>query len=72
MSISEHPDGTTVYITKALDEMGNGLEKEKILLCRLCYEQTIETVIVPCGHACMCSQCGEKWKQSCSAKKDIK
>ena len=51
-----------------IDCQVNEKEKEKVLPCRLCYERIIQTVIIPCGHACMCNQCGEKWKQKCAKK----
>ena len=30
-------------------------------VCSSCSSSQISAVFVPCGHACMCSQCAEKW-----------
>lgn len=41
---------------KDLDE-----EKEKETECRICYDGKINTICSPCGHACMCRNCGNNY-----------
>ena len=37
---------------------------KKINTCKICFENEIGTVIVPCGHACLCKECSQKYDQS--------
>lgn len=36
--------------------------------CKVCFERTIDTVLLPCGHALLCAQCAADLpKRSCPA-----
>jgi len=32
--------------------------------CQICFDHAIDCVILPCGHLCMCSICGDKMKEN--------
>ena len=36
---------------------GDNEQARKINECNICLENIINTVLVPCGHACMCKGC---------------
>ena len=38
---------------------------ESPAICTLCFDRFIDTVLVPCGHACVCSNCGESVNGTC-------
>ncbi|KAK3222617.1 hypothetical protein Dsin_009642 [Dipteronia sinensis] len=49
-------------ITKFSQEEYERLQNEKIL-CRVCFEEQINMVLLPCRHHILCSTCGEKCKK---------
>ena len=38
------------------------------MACTVCMEQVIDTVLVPCGHACMCKWCADLWAEEKGSK----
>ena len=34
-------------------------------LCKVCFAKNINTVLVPCGHRCMCNDCGKVISNEC-------
>ncbi|CAI9096292.1 OLC1v1032395C1 [Oldenlandia corymbosa var. corymbosa] len=49
-------------ITRFSQEEFERLQNEKIL-CRVCFEEQIDTVLLPCRHHIICSICSEKCKK---------
>ena len=45
---------------KTNDEMK---EKSNYKCCCICYDNIVNTVILPCAHACLCNQCAGKYTQ---------
>lgn len=37
----------------------NSMEISEENICKVCFENQIDTVIVPCGHICICSKCSK-------------
>ncbi|KAI5678644.1 hypothetical protein M9H77_09594 [Catharanthus roseus] len=54
--------GEQTEITKFSQEEYERLQNEKIL-CRICFEEQINIVLLPCRHHILCSTCGEKCKR---------
>lgn len=49
-------------VTQFSQEEFERLQNEKIL-CRVCFEEQIDTVLLPCRHHILCSTCSEKCKK---------
>ncbi|KAJ0038067.1 hypothetical protein Pint_23334 [Pistacia integerrima] len=49
-------------ITKFSQQEYERLQNEKIL-CRVCFEEQISIVLLPCRHHILCSTCSEKCKK---------
>ncbi|KAK7279571.1 hypothetical protein RJT34_24624 [Clitoria ternatea] len=54
--------GEQTEVTKFSQEEYERLQNEKIL-CRICFEEQINVVILPCRHHILCSTCCEKCKR---------
>ncbi|KAJ0571161.1 putative transcription factor C2H2 family [Helianthus annuus] len=54
--------GEQTEITKFSQQEYERLQNEKIL-CRVCFEGEISTVLLPCRHRVLCSNCCEKCKK---------
>ncbi|XP_061349725.1 uncharacterized protein LOC133294965 isoform X1 [Gastrolobium bilobum] len=54
--------GEQTEVTKCTQEEYERLQNEKIL-CRVCFEQQINVVLLPCRHHILCSTCCEKCKK---------
>jgi hypothetical protein len=53
--------GEQAEITKQQQQEFDRLQNEKVL-CRVCFEREIVTVLLPCRHRILCSFCSEKCK----------
>ncbi|KAJ4755635.1 Transmembrane Fragile-X-F-associated protein [Rhynchospora pubera] len=54
--------GEQTEITKCTKQEYERLQNEKVL-CRICYEGEICTVLIPCRHRTLCKSCSEKCKK---------
>ncbi|KAJ4839857.1 hypothetical protein Tsubulata_030163 [Turnera subulata] len=54
--------GEQTEITKFSQQEYERLQNDKIL-CRICFEEQINVVLLPCRHHVLCSTCGEKCKK---------
>lgn len=54
--------GEQTEVTKYSQEEFERLQNEKIL-CRVCFEEQIDVVLLPCKHHILCSTCCEKCKR---------
>ncbi|CAL0299744.1 unnamed protein product [Lupinus luteus] len=54
--------GEQTEVTKYSQEQYERLQNEKIL-CRVCFEEQINVVLLPCRHHIICSTCSEKCKR---------
>ncbi|KAG4910790.1 hypothetical protein JHK85_057647 [Glycine max] len=54
--------GEQTHVTKFSQEEYERLQNEKIL-CRICFEEQINVVLLPCRHHILCSTCCEKCKR---------
>ncbi|XXG51114.1 hypothetical protein AAC387_Pa02g4959 [Persea americana] len=54
--------GEQAEITKYSQQEYERLQNEKVL-CRICFEGEISTVLLPCRHRILCSSCSEKCKK---------
>ena len=48
-------DKLSRYIERVSSKEQNANNK-----CTICVERTIDSVVIPCGHACFCKSCGDK------------
>lgn len=65
-SIRAHPRGGQNCV-KGLDIGNDGRPEPKTdeqlkvdLACKICFSQLVDTVLLPCGHACMCQWCANQ------------
>lgn len=42
-------------------DVSNGFGSTNDNMCVICFGNTIDCIILPCGHMCVCSQCLEHW-----------
>ncbi|KAI4357867.1 hypothetical protein L6164_001789 [Bauhinia variegata] len=54
--------GEQTEVTKSSQEEYERLQNEKIL-CRVCFEEQINVVLLPCRHHILCSSCADKCKR---------
>jgi len=49
---------------KVMEEEADPCEDTSRQLCVVCYTNCVDTVMVPCGHACMCHGCAKRVKET--------
>jgi hypothetical protein len=49
--------------TEAEQAIGNEDEDDEEKCCKVCLFEEKDTLIMPCGHFCVCHDCGEQLKQ---------
>jgi len=59
---------TKISVKDAFDEKDNETKIFNTISedndCQICFDHAIDCVILPCGHLCMCSICGDKMKEN--------
>ena len=50
---------------RLLQHQGTNLMQSQESLCKVCFAAKINTVLVPCGHRCMCDKCGKVINNEC-------
>ena len=48
---------------KAQDKEKTSTKEKENIECCICLENKINTVFIPCGHACMCKPCSQKYQR---------
>jgi len=58
------PAGMAQNVSKQ-EGLNKNEETERLRECKICMDEKINTVCVPCGHQCLCVGCSKKIQGQC-------